>query len=74
MFAEELTMSQEAARLLYAGIVGDTGRFLYPATTSATLRYAADLLDYGFDAPKSIVRLIRFREQWLVFPAMSLKI
>ena len=52
MFAEELTMSQEAARLLYAGIVGDTGRFLYPATTSATLRYAADLLDYGFDAPK----------------------
>ena len=52
MFQNELTMPQEAARLLYAGIVGDTGRFLYPATTATTLRLAAELLDYGFDAPK----------------------
>ena len=52
MFQNELTMTREAARLLYAGIVGDTGRFLYPATTATTLRLAAELLDYGFDAPK----------------------
>lgn len=52
MFQNELTMTQESARLLYAGIVGDTGRFLYPATTATTLRLAAELLDYGFDAPK----------------------
>jgi len=52
MFQNELTMTQEAARLLYAGIVSDTGRFLYPATTATTLRLAAELLDYGFDAPK----------------------
>ncbi|QQU19537.1 bifunctional oligoribonuclease/PAP phosphatase NrnA [Enterococcus casseliflavus] len=52
MFQNELTMTQEAARLLYAGIVGDTGRFLYPATTATTLRLAAELLDYDFDAPK----------------------
>lgn len=52
MFQNELTMTQEAARLLYAGIAGDTGRFLYPATTATTLRLAAELLDYGFDAPK----------------------
>lgn len=52
MFQNELTMTQEVARLLYAGIVGDTGRFLYPATTATTLRLAAELLDYGFDAPK----------------------
>ncbi|WP_429969308.1 DHH family phosphoesterase [Enterococcus sp. AZ136] len=52
MFQNELTMTQEASRLLYAGIVGDTGRFLYPATTATTLRLAAELLDYGFDAPK----------------------
>ena len=52
MFQNELTMTQVAARLLYAGIVGDTGRFLYPATTATTLRLAAELLDYGFDAPK----------------------
>ena len=30
----ELTMTDNAARLLYAGIVGDTGRFLYPSTSA----------------------------------------
>lgn len=33
----ELTMTDNAARLLYAGIVGDTGRFLYPSTSAHTL-------------------------------------
>ena len=28
-----LTMTDEAARLIFAGIVADTGRFLYPGTT-----------------------------------------
>ncbi|GCF93324.1 oligoribonuclease [Enterococcus florum] len=53
-FASEtgLQLNQHAARLLYGGIVGDTGRFLYPATTPHTLRVAAELLDYGFDATK----------------------
>ncbi|AQP53497.1 DHH family phosphoesterase [Vagococcus penaei] len=46
----ELQMTDEAARLLYAGIVGDTGRFLYPATTSHTLWVASNLLTYNFDA------------------------
>ncbi|MDN6113432.1 MAG: bifunctional oligoribonuclease/PAP phosphatase NrnA, partial [Tetragenococcus halophilus] len=49
MFKEELHMTKDAARLLYAGIVGDTGRFLYPASSSHTLRIAADLIDFGFD-------------------------
>lgn len=44
----ELTMTTEAARLLYAGIVGDTGRFLYPATTPHTLCVAAELSKYPF--------------------------
>lgn len=47
-----LTISQEAARLLYAGIVGDTGRFLYPATTARTLQLSADLIATGFDFAK----------------------
>jgi len=47
---EELTMNDEAARLLYAGIIGDTGRFLYPATTPHTLEVAADLMTYNFNA------------------------
>lgn len=42
-------LSQQAASYLYTGIVGDTGRFLYEDTDSATLRIAGDLLDSGFD-------------------------
>ncbi|MBS7576619.1 MULTISPECIES: bifunctional oligoribonuclease/PAP phosphatase NrnA [unclassified Enterococcus] len=54
LWARELNLklTQEAARLLYAGIVGDTGRFLYPATTSRTLQLAADLISTGFDFAK----------------------
>lgn len=48
--ADELTMTTKAARLLYAGIVGDTGRFLYPATTAKTLRIASFLREFDFDA------------------------
>jgi phosphoesterase RecJ-like protein len=36
--------------LLYAGIVGDTGRFLYPATSRATFAIASQLLNYDFSA------------------------
>lgn len=49
-FQDELVMTDNAARLLYAGIVGDTGRFLYPATTPHTLETAAELRNYSFDA------------------------
>ncbi|HHW37178.1 MAG TPA: bifunctional oligoribonuclease/PAP phosphatase NrnA [Bacillales bacterium] len=44
-----LKLNEKAARLLFAGIVGDTGRFLFPSTNIRTLRYAADLLEYKFD-------------------------
>ncbi|WP_108671273.1 DHH family phosphoesterase [Peribacillus acanthi] len=47
-----LVLNQEAARLLFAGIVGDTGRFLYPSTTEKTFIYAGELIHYGFDRPK----------------------
>ncbi|WP_226085481.1 DHH family phosphoesterase [Mesobacillus sp. S13] len=43
-----LKMSDAAARLLYAGIVGDTGRFLYPSTTNKTFAYAGELIHYNF--------------------------
>lgn len=42
-------MDDSAARLIYAGIVGDTGRFLFPSTTRTTFRYAAELIEYSFD-------------------------
>ncbi|MFT8842546.1 MAG: bifunctional oligoribonuclease/PAP phosphatase NrnA [Schleiferilactobacillus harbinensis] len=43
-----LKLNGAAARLLYAGIVGDTGRFLYPATTSKTFRAVSELVTYDF--------------------------
>lgn len=42
-------LTDEVARLLYAGIVGDTGRFLYPSTTEKTFKIAAQLIKYHFD-------------------------
>ncbi|WP_174729539.1 DHH family phosphoesterase [Mesobacillus harenae] len=50
LFGKEqgLKISDEAARLLYAGIVGDTGRFLYPSTTEKTFMYAGDLIHFNF--------------------------
>ncbi|EFV77196.1 MULTISPECIES: DHH family phosphoesterase [Cytobacillus] len=47
-----LKMSDEAARLLFAGIVGDTGRFLYPSTTEKTFAYAGELIHYNFSRPE----------------------
>ena len=44
-----LSLSDAAARVLYNGIVGDTGRFLYPSTTPKTLQIAAKLQGYVFD-------------------------
>jgi phosphoesterase RecJ-like protein len=41
----KLTLSDEAARVLYAGIVGDTGRFLFNSTTPQTYRLTARLLE-----------------------------
>lgn len=48
-FKDELKMSDNAARLLYGGIVGDTGRFQYPATTPKTMRLTAELMERNFN-------------------------
>ncbi|MET3562671.1 phosphoesterase RecJ-like protein [Enterococcus rotai] len=84
---EELTMNDEAARLLYAGIIGDTGRFLYPATTPHTLEVAADLMTYNFNAaelnreleqiPMSVAKLAGYVYQNIVvdeYGAASVKL
>ncbi|MBO4107209.1 DHH family phosphoesterase [Streptococcus suis] len=51
LFARELGLDVDAeiARLLYAGIVGDTGRFLYPSTSARTFEMAAYLRQFDFD-------------------------
>lgn len=55
-------MNHDAARLLYAGIVGDTGRFLFPNTTTKTFQYVADLITYSFDRSEIYTHLYRTEE------------
>lgn len=45
----ELELTTRGAMLLYAGIVGDTGRFLFPSTSEKTFHYAGELIKYPFD-------------------------
>ncbi|AZU63601.1 DHH family phosphoesterase [Neobacillus mesonae] len=47
-----LKLNDEGARLLFAGIVGDTGRFLFPSTTEKTFTYAGELIHYQFSRPE----------------------
>lgn len=42
-------MCDAAARLLFAGIVGDTGRFMFQSTSQKTFDTAGDLIKYNFD-------------------------
>ena len=50
LFGKEsgLKLNDEAARLLFGGIVGDTGRFLFPSTTEKTFAIAGELIHYNF--------------------------
>ncbi|MEK3709106.1 bifunctional oligoribonuclease/PAP phosphatase NrnA [Bacillus sp. FSL K6-1005] len=43
-------LNTKAAKLIYAGIVSDTGRFLFPNTTEKTLQYAGELIKYPFSS------------------------
>ena len=42
-------LNKEAARYFYIGIVGDSGRFMYPEVSPMSMRLAADLLDTGIN-------------------------
>lgn len=48
--SKRLPLNLEAAKLLYAGIVSDTGRFLFNSTTDYTFLMTAKLLQQGIDA------------------------
>ncbi|MEA1853391.1 bifunctional oligoribonuclease/PAP phosphatase NrnA [Cytobacillus sp. FSL W7-1323] len=52
-----LIMTDEAARLIFAGIVGDTGRFIYPSTTNKTFAYAGELIKYQFSRTELFDRM-----------------
>ena len=44
-------LDKDIATCLYTGVVTDTGRFQYSNSTPDTLRFAADLLAHGVEAP-----------------------
>src|SRR5690625_5295808 len=48
---DSLKMNESIARLIYGGIVGDTGSFLFPSTSNKTFQHAAELIEYSFDRP-----------------------
>ena len=50
-------MSTGTAAALYAGLVTDTGRFQYEATTPETLRVAAALREHDFDHARLVQAL-----------------
>lgn len=42
-------INKKAASLLYCGIMSDSGCLRYPSVSPRTVRYVADLMEYGFD-------------------------
>ena len=60
-----LKMNDEAARLLFAGIVGDTGRFLFQSTTEKTFAYASELMTYDFSRPQLFLDMYDVNENIL---------
>ena len=47
--ATPFQMNKLAANVIYAGIIGDTGRFLYPSTTSKTFALVSKLIQHDVD-------------------------
>lgn len=58
-------MTAAAARLLFAGIVGDTGRFMFPSTTVHTFEVASDLIKYDFDRTELFAGMYEVKRELL---------
>lgn len=56
-------LDADIAMTIYAGIVTDTGSFRYSCTSPKTLRTAAELLAYGFDA-SALVEHVQFEKTY----------
>lgn len=50
-------IDENVARLLYLGIVGDTGRFLFNNTTPHTFQVASQLIEYPFNPNEALNHL-----------------
>lgn len=52
-----IKITKDLAMALLAGIIGDTGVFRYPNTTTQTLRLAANLIEKGADKEKIVASI-----------------
>lgn len=72
-FGNVLKMDKEAATYIYCGLVTDSGRFRYEATTGDTLRIGGMLLDFGVDTETLYARLYLEDYSQLKFQAYVLE-
>lgn len=72
-FADELTLTTEAATCLYAGIVDDSGRFRFESVSPRTHRLAAALLACGVDTERMFEQLYLGSFEALKFRAWVLE-
>lgn len=54
LISDKSLLDEEIAKVLYIGIVHDTGVFQYSNTAPSTLKAAAELISYGFDFSRLI--------------------
>jgi bifunctional oligoribonuclease and PAP phosphatase NrnA len=52
--ANRIRFNKNSATCILAGIVTDTGNFLYPSTTDKTIKIASEMLVYGANLPRIV--------------------
>ena len=72
-FKDELKLDKEAATYIFTGLVTDSGRFRYEATTGDTLRIGGMLLDFGVDTETLYAHLYLEDYSQLKFQAYALE-
>lgn len=72
-FKNELKLDVTAATYIFTGMVTDSGRFRYEATTGDTLRLAGMLLDFGIDIDTLYAHLYLEDYDQLKFQAYALQ-
>lgn len=59
LLKEMKLIDKPIAKLLFSGIVTDSGCFAFSSVTPSTHEFAADLMSYGFDASDAIYKVYR---------------
>ena len=68
----DITLTREVAEALYVGLIFDTGGFQHSNTTTAVHQMASELMQTGFDANKTYIKVIKEKrpQGWKLQSAM----